>query len=324
MDCNGQARIFFVGNELPWHGLGKQLHTPPSIEEGIRCAGLDWTVECQQLVIEGTDRKVPARATVRTTDNAILGVVGPKYHAIQNVDAFRWFQPWIDAKEASLETAGSLKGGTHVWVLARINRDPVEVVKDDPIIRYVLLSNSHDGSRMARAGFTGTRCVCWNTVNVALTSSDSKLLKVRHTSNAEEALKDIRETMDLADRNFKATIEQMRAMARKGVTKDTLTEYVTRVFRPKPVTGDENEPLSDTEEERCDRIFGKILPLFEGGKGNTMPGVKGTMWGAYNAVTEFLTWERGRNSDNRLTNLWFGDGQNLAQRAFTTAVKMAA
>ena len=209
-------------------------------------------------------------------------------------------------------------------MLARINSDPAEVVKGDPLIRYILLSNSHDGSRMVRAGFTATRCVCWNTVSAALTSSKSKLLKVRHTSNADEALKNIQETMNVADRNIEATLDQMRTMARKGVTKDTLTEYVTRVFRPKPVTGEENEGMTEEQEERCDRLVGKIVPLFEHGKGNDMPGVKGSMWAAYNAVTEFLTWERGRNADNRLTSLWFGDGQAAAQRAFETAIKMCA
>ncbi len=274
--------------------------------------------------MEESGRKVPAFATVRESDGQLLGVVGNKYKPYQNMDAFKWFQPWLDSKEASLDTAGSLKGGTHVWVLARINRDPVEVVKDDPIIRYILLSNSHDGSRMVRAGFTATRCVCWNTVSAALTSSQCKLLKIRHTATAAEALKTVRESMELADRRFAATIDQMRAMARKGVTKDTLKEYVTRVFRPKPVTDDENEGMTEEQEEKCERLVGRIIPLFETGRGNTMPGVKGTMWAAYNAVTEYLTWERGRNSDNRLTNLWLGDGQGVAQRAFQTAVAMAA
>lgn len=323
-DRSGQARMFFVGDELPWHGLGKQLAAPPTIEEGIRCAGLDWKVERKQLVMQDSLRKVPAFATVRDQDGAILGVVGTKYQPYQNLDAFKWFQPWLDAKEAVLDTAGSLKGGTHVWVLARINRDPMEVVKGDPIIRYILLSNSHDGSRMVHGGFTATRCVCWNTVSAALTSSQSRLLKIRHTANAEEALKTVRDSMVLADRRFEATIEQMRFMARKGVTTDTLADYVTRIFRPKPVTGEEAEEMTEEQEERCDRILGKILPLFENGKGNTMPGVKGTMWAAYNAVTEFLTWERGRNADNRLTNLWFGDGRSTAQRAFQIAVTMAA
>lgn len=324
VDRFGQARMFFVGDELPWHGLGKQLKSPPTVEEGIKWAGLDWHVELKQLVIKETSREVPAFATVRVTDGAVLGIVGNKYRPQQNLSAFQWFQPWLDSKEVALETAGSLKGGTHIWILARILKDPTEVVKGDPIIRYVLLSNSHDGTRMVRAGFTGIRCVCWNTVSAALTAADSKLLKVRHTESADAALKTVRETMDLADRRFAATLDQMRAMARKGVTKETIREYVTRVFRPAPVTNDENESMTEEQEERCERLVGNIVPLFEEGRGNKLPGVRGTMWAAYNAVTEYLTWERGRNNDNRMTSLWFGDGQSVAQRAFNVAIKMCA
>ena len=115
-------------------------------------------------------------------------------------------------------------------------------------------------------------------------------------------------------------------MARKGVTKDSLSEYVTRVFRPKAVepAHDLDDANDNEQEEKCERLVGKITPLFEGGRGNNLPGVRGTVWGLYNATTEYLTWERGRNADNRLTSLWFGDGQGVAQRAFTEAVKMAA
>jgi phage/plasmid-like protein (TIGR03299 family) len=324
LDSLGQAQMFFVGDVPPWHGLGKKLDRPPTIQEAIVCAGLDWTVERKRLVLEGTDTKVPAFANVRSTDSSILGVVGTGYRPVQNVDAFKWFQPWVDAKEVTLDTAGSLKNGRHVWVLAQINRDPVEVVKDDPIVRYILVSNSHDGSRMVRAGFTGTRVVCWNTVNAALTSKQSKLLKVRHTENAEESLQDIQQVMNLADKRFMATIEQMRSMARKGVTTSSLLEYVTQVFRPKPVLNEIDAEEMPEEEERCERLVGKIIPLFEGGRGNELPGVKGTMWAAYNAVTEYLTWTRGRNVDNRLTSLWLGDGQAVAQRAFDVAARMAA
>ncbi len=325
IDSNGQAKMFFVG-ETPWHSLGVQLASPPTVREAITCSKMDSTVNLKQLIIEGTTTKAPAFATVRDTDNAILGIVGTDYKPVQNIQAFEWFQPWIDSGQACLESAGSLKGGRHVWVLARVNRDPVEVVKGDPIIRYILLSNSHDGSRGVRAGFTGTRVVCWNTVNAALSAKQSRLLKVRHTKNVIEALKDIHETMDLANTRFLATIEQMRAMSRKGVTKETLTEYVTRVFRPKPLTADDlaTETEVEAEEEKCERLVGKIIPLFEGGRGNALPGVRGTMWAAYNAVTEYLTWERGRTDDNRLTSLWFGDGQGVAQRAFTVAAQMAA
>lgn len=65
------------------------------------------------------------------------------------------------------------------------------------------------------------------------------------------------------------------------------------------------------------RVQDNVIELLEsGGRGLDLPGVKGTAWGAYNAVTEYLTWERGRSDDNRLNQAWFGD---IGKRALTAA-----
>jgi len=318
---NGRAKMFYVG-ETPWHNLGTKLEDPPTIEDAIRCAGLDWEVERRQLFMnDGEDKRtkiqVPAFANVRKTDGSILGVVGPTYRPLQNVDAFKWFQPLLDSGEVTLETAGCLREGRHIWILARIKRDPIYIVPNDEVISFILLSNSHDGTRSVRGGFTAIRAVCANTVAAAHSAKSSKLLKVRHTDKTTEALEDIREAMQVADREFVATTDLMKSMARKGVDTSTLKEYVRRVFEPKLVIDAEDQ------EAKLDRIMENITPLFQKGRGNDLPGVKDTMWGAYNSLTEHFSWERGRSADTRLENLWLGDTANLAQRAFDVAVAMA-
>ena len=47
------------------------------------------------------------------------------------------------------------------------------------------------------------------------------------------------------------------------------------------------------------------------------------MWGAYNAVTEYLTWTRGRSNDTRLNHLWFGPGASTNAKALEVAVDIA-
>jgi hypothetical protein len=48
------------------------------------------------------------------------------------------------------------------------------------------------------------------------------------------------------------------------------------------------------------------------------------MWAAYNAVTEYLQYERGNNVATRLDSLWFGQGATLNKKALQTAVDIAA
>jgi len=118
---NNQASTFSV-REVPWHGLGTILDNPPTIEEAIKLAGLDWTVSMQPTYckVDGNDVKLPNRAVVRSTDRKVLGVVGPTYEPLQNAAAFQFFQPVIDEGHVTLETAGSLKGGQRVWILAKV------------------------------------------------------------------------------------------------------------------------------------------------------------------------------------------------------------
>ena len=94
----------------------------------------------------------------------MLGIVGPRFAVLQNKDAFGWFQPFLDAKEAALHTAGSLRGGSRIWVLAKLNRDPLVIAAGDEVEKFILLSHGHDGRLAVRGGFTPIRVVCQNTL----------------------------------------------------------------------------------------------------------------------------------------------------------------
>lgn len=170
-------------------------------------------------------------AVCRKVDDSVLGIVGPDYTPLQNNEAFAWFHPFLDAGGVTIETAGSLKGGTIVWVLARIEAGELHVSEKDKIAHYVLLSNSHDGSLSVRVGFTPpVRVVCNNTLSLARESEASKLLRVKHTVRVIENLEYIREIMDLAHKEFYATVRQYQALRQKQISHDDLAKYVRVVF----------------------------------------------------------------------------------------------
>jgi len=307
--------MMYVG-EVPWHGLGVKLDSPPSVRDAMIHSSLDWRAQLVPLCRTDNQETVDAFAVVRSTDGAKLGIVGSRYNVIQNVTAFDWFDPFVRSGQVVLETAGSLHNGRQIWVLARINRDPLEVAPGDAVSAYLLLSNSHDGSSNARVGFTPIRVVCANTLGAAHTASDSKLLRVRHTRSAPLALREIQATIDTLHGRFSADIEAMRRLTQYGCNTDDLRKYVHRVFRTKDSDLVKSESESATES---DRLFGRIEPLFQAGIGNGGQ----TWWDAYNGITQYLSWERGRTQDSRLSSLWLGDGAKLADRALSEALAMA-
>ncbi len=310
---NGKASMFFVG-QTPWHGLGTKLDTPPTIQEGLVAAGLDWKVGMKNLVtVDG--QAVDHRATYRMSDGKIFGVVGPGYTPLQNTDAFGWFQPLVSSGEVSLHTAGSLQEGRKVWVLAKVNAPALEIADGDMVERFVLLSNSHDGTRAVRAGFTPIRVVCANTLRMAHddASGETKLVKLLHTKNVTTALDQLRETMQVANARFEATAIQYRKLARFAVSKADLRKYV------KIVLGVEKEDEKELPGQTMTKIR-EILMLAEKGKGNDGK----TLWAGYNGVTEYLGYQFGRSQDRRMDSLWFGQNASLSQRALDIALTMAS
>jgi len=308
-------QMMFVG-ATPWHGLGNKLDEAPTISEAIAAAGLDWEVGLKDLVT--TDgQPVPARATYRKTDDSILGVVGPRYTPLQNDAAFNWFQPFLDAGECNLHTAGSLHNGQKVWVLAQLNRDNSEIVKGDEVGKFILLSNSHDGTTAIRVGYTPIRVVCANTMAVAHSKgSGSKLIRIRHTASSKVNLENVRDIMDNINAEFDATAEQYRFLASKNFNQADVRRYVKVMLN---IEGTPDEQI----KTRTRNIMDDILATIEGPK-QSMPGVKGTYWAAYNGFNEFLNYTKGRTADNRIDSLWFGLNANDNAKALQTAVQFAS
>ena len=305
-------QMMYVG-ATPWHNLGNRfIEAPKTLEEAMVAAGLDWTVSTKKIYLDD-GRSVPAMATVRDSDNSILGVVGTNYKPLQNKNAFDFFNPFVESGMAQIETAGSLMQGKRVWVQAKITSD-VDVVKGNDIIeRYILLSNSHDGTMAVRAGFTPQRVVCKNTLTMAHHNGESQLIRIKHSQRVEENLEAVGKIMNLANNAFEATLEQYRFLANKDINSKDLEKYVKMVFK-----------LDEDKEGSGKRLLNNIIPLFEVGRGNDMAEVKGTLWTAYNSISEYLQYEKGKDEQARLNNLWFGQSKTTLEHALKVAMDMAA
>lgn len=324
-----------------WHGLGRTIPADQarqmSIGDFIQAAELNWSVVKVPLMVpdaesvpndDGTALAIPGGArgkrvashfgVYRDSDWQQLGVVGRQYVPLQNEQAFHWFQPWLDAGQATMETAGSLYGGSVVWCMAKLSQDDDEIVPGDTLRRYILLSTSHDGSQATYAGFTDIRTVCANTLAMAQKSEASKILRTKHTKSQLASLELIRKTMDLANQEFVATADQFRKMARCAICRDDLVKYVKVVLEV-----DEGTPESPKElSTRRANIIDAIVSRHDTGYGSDI--ARNTVWGAYNSVAEWLSYERGRAGETRLKSLWFGDGAKINKRAVDLAIQLTA
>jgi len=323
----------FSTRETPWHKLGVVLPTAPTLDEAIVAAGLDWRVKMCNLQALGDDGKpldsssIIHRAVIREDTKAVLGVVGPSWTPLQNKDAFKFFQPFIDEGSVSLETAGSLRDNKYVWVLGKVNKfDPLsqkwsslegEVIKNDPINRYVLLCHGHDGTLAVRVGYTDIRVVCQNTMNMAFNSKASQLIRIKHSAKVKENLENIGSVMNLVTTEFQANLEQLARLTKKNINQEDIKKFVHVIFFDSKAL-DKSTRTANLYSE----MLGRINQLVEEGKGADITGVRGTVYGLVNAATEYLTHEAQSSVESRLNSLWFGDNSRVNQRIMDYALEM--
>ena len=303
----------FSVRTTPWHGLGHVLQSAPTTEEAIRHAGLDWRVKKAPIFLEdGTEIKGKA-AILRETDNQFYGIAGKVIVPLQNSESFSFFDPILQSGMATLETAGSLKHGQVQWILAKLNLDNAEIIPGDTVKPYVLLSNSHKPGQSIRVGFTPIRVVCNNTLTAAKGHAESKLIRVFHSRSAKANLDDLRDTMNILKGTFEASAEQFRQLAAKRISKSDLIRYVNYSFNFAPAMNKEMSKAQVAVQDRVIRLFGESDL-------NNLPGMKGTWWSAYNAVTEFISHDAGKTQETRLTKLWFGANAEVNRRALDAAL----
>jgi phage/plasmid-like protein (TIGR03299 family) len=323
----GRAAVFVTG-EPAWHRLGTVIELATTSAEAIGLAGLDWRVEQWPVRAfdpdnSGVEAGIPDTvANVRTDTKAVLGVVGRRYRVFQNHEAFDFMDGLVGDKLAMYETAGSLHGGKRVWMMASIPKE-YRAGPDDLIKPYVLLTNTHDGSQALRMIPTTVRVVCQNTLNLALRESGVEGLTISHHPRLESRIAEARAKLGIIAARFDKFDDELHAMLAKNLTVTEAGGY----FRG--LSGAELPGQSARQKKSREQIFGQMLGNFDNDR-NTLPGVKHTAWGAYNAVSEWADHQRKYRGaspadklDRQLDSVWFGQSHQLKQAAYHGALELA-
>jgi phage/plasmid-like protein (TIGR03299 family) len=324
----GKASMMYVGDE-PWHGLGTKLDGPATAQEAISAAKLDWRVIKIPLYAGGDgERKhrVPDRFAIVPAhrwgkeDCPVFGIVGSDYTALQNHETFEFFDSIVGKGAAIYHTAGGLGDGERIWILAKLPSD-ITVAGNDVASKYLLLSNSHDGNNSVQIKFTPVRVVCQNTLTMALGRGPT--VRVVHTRDVRQRLMQSEKLLGIVNSRFNRIEEVFKKTAQFKMSDKRLSVFLNRVF-PDPQKPEARDSVDERYHQELMRAQQNRLwatYFFENGKGNKEKPVVGTLWAAYNGITEFVDHRaRANQSDERrLDAIWFGDGYLVKARAFRVA-----
>lgn len=314
-----QNTMAYVGEE-PWHGLGRRVPAHVGAADMIEAANLNWRVHkeaapgARQIKDDPPvhDRYLILRDPVGDeTTKVALALVGRGYQPLQNSEAFEFFGPFVENKWAEFHTAGALRQGERVWVLARLHGDLI-VADDDVVQRFLLLSNSHDGSGAVTIRFTPIRVVCQNTLNLAMRGG-SGVISVRHTKHIAKHLEQaqaeqMRRVIDKVFADAEQLFGRMVLYKMKAEDTDRFLELVLPRTQRQRQRGEESD--------RWKRVKGILQD-----ERVTPPKTRHTLWALYNAIVrdEDYRTPKTEGLDGRLDRVWFGSGNDLKLRALRAA-----
>lgn len=284
--------LFYVSNAengrfVPWHGLGTPVEEAPNSEEALRLAGLDWTVSPHAVKDAETGLIIPNTfSNTRSSDSKSLGIVTDRYKIVQNVDAFRFTDELLGG-DVRYETAGSLKEGKTVWLLARL---PETEILGDKTEQFLVFANSHDGTGRVRVCCTPVRVCCQNTLNWSLESA-KRSWSMTHAGNIEYKLDEAHQTLELAGKY----ISRLKVEADKRATvKVSDTQFETFVKNLFPIS----EDMSDRQKGNAEVNRANLIRCYGA---DDLANFVGTQWGVLNAVSDFAT----HVAPNRMTDTYW-------------------
>ena len=336
INYNEQTRrySFFSVKEKAWHGLGQIVKQYPTSEEAIKHAGLDYEVVKSPLFTNGSEiitdfnhlemnqntLEVPNYfANIRTDNNTVLGVVGKDYHIVQNHEAFNFFDAIVGGDEGILyETAGALGKGERIFITAKLP-DYIRVGNGDDVTeKYIFLTTSHDGSGSITAAFTPIRIVCQNTLNASLRNM-TNVVRIKHTSGAKQRIENAHKIMGLANTLSTQLENIFNNWTKVRVTDQEVKKLIQLALCPNKETldlikkGSEDE-ISTMLKNTIDDAFNYAMLSDT----QQMDTTKGTLYGAYNAVTGYFQNVRNyKNDEAKLQSIVLGGtAQIKSQKAF--------
>lgn len=303
----------FSVREIPWHGLGTIVQEAPTSADALRLAGLDWTVNQNPVFTEGGFEIPNYKANVRSSDDTVLGIVTDRYKVVQNAEAFAFTDSIIDTGNVLYETAGSLRNGKTIWMLARMPETNILGDKFDP---YMCFTNSHDGSGAVKVCMTPIRVVCNNTLNMALANA-SRCWSTKHIGDISSKLEEAKHTLTMANNYMKKLDEEADKLANQKISEDEIAKILDELF---PVNEDKD---SDRKKNNVEEAKNQIMICY------MAPDIAkfiGTKYGFLNAVSDWCGHATpARNTANYKSNNWgrIMNGHPIFDLAYNLCTKAA-
>lgn len=355
---------FFEGT--PWEKIATPIPKGASVDEILKISGLNWGLLHLPIyarlpgdVIESMEereglRKIEATtmgneyeekaidefiampktfSLLRDSDFRVLSnYMGNRYKPINNREAFEVFEQFTQAGNMTIETAGSIHDGKHIWGLAAID-DGFRLTTGEKIKGYFLLINSHDYGNSLKALFTPIRFPGGHTMVQSINVRGMKgTYTMPHSREFNEQRKDeINELLHIAKSELETFKGNAEFLSAANMSEEEGVFYLCQVHDKKLISRCKSlkTPMPKTlgelmADDHANRPVKKIAGIARSYPGASLPSCHNTAWGWYNAIVHGTDHVIGHSVDTRIEASWLGKRANEKNKAFELALHHAA
>jgi hypothetical protein len=238
--------------------------------------------------------------------------VNTQYQIIQYTQGLKWMDYFIQEQLVALDSALYINDTTMaITVVPTQDGFDDEVIQDDAVTTYLVLSLGHGPNARRMLGFTTIRAVCANTLAMGQVQSLANLSK-HFTLTGPGSLQQAKEALDLTQQEFTQSMDLYKHWANTPISafqKEALFEIATGIKDPSETTKMQQRTLDALER------------AYRESPGMEIFGTDCNAWRLYNSVT-WVADHIGSDDLKRYSNTQ-GMGNAMRRRTHNVLLEMA-
>jgi len=276
----------FSARTAPWMTLGTLVEEPVDVAHAVKLGGLDFTVSLRDIQFNQTvdpdadPSWAPAptrKAVVRDDTDEFYDIVSADYGVVQYGEAV----DFLSQLNPKITAAGTLKGGRQAFMVVQLtDLEDVTMPFEDEHKLYTVVRTSHDRSRGVECSVLPLRGKCMNQLGVRSFSQNAlQRWSITHVGNAAGKLHNAEQLVQRVKDYHNDFVNTADRMYRTVIDVTDADKILHRVF-----------PATKAETSKNEEVIAKVLDMWQ--HRDETVGFADTGWGLFNAVSEYMEWER--------------------------------
>jgi len=284
--------------------------------EEARLLHHDFTVESQNLITTGNSIQVPDKKAIVKIPNrdtqdwqnaapTYLGTVGRGWEPVQPSVLYDMAEDLIEATDGSINGVVNMMGGAVIGISFKLAER--EYVIDDKVDLNFLMLTAFNGMY----GLSGS-ALAYRHDTQSMANTSNKVFNLKHTKFVGNRIAVVKEMLKYYNQEINSFDVLMQRLVTRPMSDAVALEWFSSLF-PKAETHRSEVLLENT--------VSRFATILNRQRNENVQGVKGTSYGAWCALAEYVNHERtvrvhnGRDEDEvRFQSINFGTGNRMIQK----------